>query len=216
MTIPILYEHEDFIVVHKPHGLLVHSNAPSLIKTLQSQLRLDAVPDPVHRLDKDTSGVIVVSKKKSATSTLSKLFQSKQVSKQYIALSNCKPKKKQGKIVGDMEKSRNGSYKLLRTTSSPAITRFSSVLLNNRNRLFFLSPLTGKTHQLRVALKSLSSPIIGDNRYGGKQADRMYLHAYAIEFTYMDEVISVHSNVIEGEHWPQLSTIKEHLHYKGM
>lgn len=215
MTIPVLFEHEDFVIVHKPIGQLVHGSDDSLIYAIQDQLGLSTPLDPVHRLDKDTSGTIILSKKKHATSRLSMLFQSKQVQKTYTAVTNTKPKKKQGKIVGDMEKSRNGSYKLLREKSSPAITHFFSVAIADGKRLFFLFPKTGKTHQLRVALKAISSPILGDNRYGGDCADRMYLHAYAITFDYLGNTISVSNPHLQGSEWPPLALIEEQLSQRG-
>ncbi|MEM0909621.1 MAG: pseudouridine synthase [Pseudomonadota bacterium] len=214
MTIPLLFEHPDFVIAHKSAGQLVHGDEDSLIYALQQQLEHLSPLDPVHRLDKDTSGVIVLSKVKSATAQLSILFQKRKVEKRYLAISDNKPKKKQGKIIGDMEKSRNGSYKLMRSTFSPAITHFSSVALSHGSqsrRLFFLAPKTGKTHQLRVALKALSSPIIGDKRYGGVQADRMYLHAYSIRFSYKNSEINVTSPILDGEYWPPLSFINDEL-----
>ena len=98
-----------------------------------------------------------------------------------------KPKKKQGWIIGDMEKSRRGKYKLLRSKKKPAITQFFSYLLSPGLRLFILKPLSGKTHQLRVALVSLGTPISGDTHYGGNATDRAYLHAWHLEFTHMNK-----------------------------
>ena len=81
-----------------------------------------------------------------------------------------------------MEKGRGGSWKLVREGGQLASTQFFSYGLGAGLRLFLLRPRTGRTHQLRVALKSLGSPILGDSRYAGSEADRGYLHAYAIEF----------------------------------
>ena len=76
-------------------------------------------------------------------------------------------------------------FKLLRTMNNPAITQFFSYNIANKQRLYLLKPHSGKTHQLRVALSSIGSPIIGDQLYGGIQADRGYLHAYALQFSYL-------------------------------
>ncbi|NQZ10809.1 MAG: RNA pseudouridine synthase, partial [Algicola sp.] len=102
------------------------------------------------------------------------------------AISDQKPKKKQGWIKGDMGKARRGEYKLLRTLENPAITRFISRVVDAGSRLFLVSPRSGKTHQIRVALKSIGSPILGDDLYYSdghlKDVDRGYLHAYALRF----------------------------------
>ena len=105
-----------------------------------------------------------------------------------------KPKKKQGWIKGDMGASRRGSYKLLDTKENPAITQFVSTALRTHERFFLIKPHTGKTHQIRVALKSLGSPITGDIRYAAsedaKKEDRGYLHAYALRFSLDKEEFS--------------------------
>lgn len=85
-----------------------------------------------------------------------------------------------------MTKARRGAWKLTRSMRNPAITQFSSKNIG-AYRLFILHPKTGKTHQLHVALKSLGSPILGDTRYGGTQAPRLFLHASEIAFTYQGE-----------------------------
>ena len=103
-----------------------------------------------------------------------------------------------------MGKARNGSYRLLRTLDNPAITRFWSRLDTSfGERLFLLKPHTGKTHQLRVAMKSLGAPIFGDTRYGGDEADRTYLHAWALEFNDGQAQQRVFSNP-SGFHWPDV------------
>lgn len=146
---------------------------------------------PVHRLDKLTSGLCVLAKTKACAAEFGRLFESKQVQKYYLALSDKKPSKKQGAIIGDMEKGRNGSWKLCASKKNPALTQFFSYSYRPGVRLFILKPRTGKTHQLRVALKSLGAPILGDTRYygvgpkgegGASREDRMYLHAYHLSF----------------------------------
>jgi len=97
-------------------------------------------------------------------------------------LSDRKPAKKQGWVRGDMEKGRGGAWRLLPSQANPAVTYFQSASLAPGLRVFFLKPLTGRTHQLRVALKSLGAPILGDALYQGSDADRTYLHAYALSF----------------------------------
>lgn len=186
--IRLLYEHDDFLVCDKPHGLAFHTEGDEdklrdgFVSLLRERFGSSSLY-PVHRLDKVTSGAILIAKNSEANSELSTLFQSKSVSKVYLAISDKKPKKKQGRIAGDMQKARGGSYKLCRTHTNPAITRFFAVQSND-NWGFWLMPETGKTHQLRVACKSLGSPICGDIRYGGSKAERCFLHAYQIGFSY--------------------------------
>jgi len=114
------------------------------------------------------------------------MLAAKTVEKYYLALSPVKHNKKQGSIIGDMQKGRRGSYLITREKSNPAITRFFAKSIVNHNGLrywfFVLKPDTGKTHQLRVALKSIGSPVLGDERYGQASADRGYLHAYKMRF----------------------------------
>ena len=121
---------------------------------------------------------------------LSVAFAEGRVSKCYIALSDRKPKKKQGTIRGDMTKGRRGSWKLLHSVENPAVTKFTSFGVPDIRpglRMFIVTPLTGRTHQIRVAMKSVGSAILGDTRYADKvaaeQEDRAYLHAAAITFT---------------------------------
>jgi tRNA pseudouridine32 synthase/23S rRNA pseudouridine746 synthase len=180
----VLEEKEDFIIISKSDGVEFHGE-----DQLVSSLRLDFKEIyGVHRLDKATSGVMVFAKSKTAQSALSKLFSERKVSKKYFALSNSKPSKKQGIIKGDIEKSRNGSYKMSRSLVNPSITRFTSNYCEScKVRVFNLLPKTGRTHQLRVVMRSLGAPIIGDSRYGGECSDRMYLHAYYLGFTYKGE-----------------------------
>ncbi|MEA3404744.1 MAG: TIGR01621 family pseudouridine synthase [Pseudomonadota bacterium] len=184
--IPIIFQNNDFIVVNKPEGLNFHSeDSAGLVVLVQQQLKVEQLY-PVHRLDKMTSGLVIFALNKITAQGFQKLFESRQVEKFYLAISDQKPKKKQGWIKGDMLPARRGSWMLTKTKNNPAITQFVSVLIQPGERLFLLKPTTGKTHQLRVAMKSLSAPICGDLRYGdsekAKLEDRGYLHAYAMSF----------------------------------
>lgn len=179
----ILDDQADFLVIDKAPGVAVQGDpaAPSVLELARRDLGL-AHLYPVHRLDMGTSGLVVAAKTAGANRALSQAFQAHEVTKCYLAISGKKPTKKQGWIIGDMEKSRGGSYRLCHSRENPARTVFRSYPVDGGRRLFVLRPITGKTHQLRVALKSLGSPIIGDTRYGGEAADRMYLHAWRLEF----------------------------------
>lgn len=180
--ISVVDETDDFVIVNKPVGQLVHGDGSlSVLAELKTQLNL-ACLHPVHRLDKETSGLLLFAKTEQANRELCEAFAARHVNKFYVALTAGKPKKKQGLIKGDMAKSRGGSFKLLNSTNNPAMTYLKSFGCEGGPRLWLLKPVTGKTHQLRVALKAWSCPIMGDERYGAVQSDRLYLHAYQLSF----------------------------------
>ncbi len=202
----VVFQHEHFIIVNKPMGVGVHreDDALGIIDLVKQQSDIEKLW-LIHRLDKVTSGLLILALNAQAAAELSSLFAQRKVQKYYLAISDKKPKKKQGAIIGDMEKSRNGTFKLNKSKHSPAITQFfSKGLVTNDatgKRLFVLKPKTGKTHQLRVALKSLGSPILGDTQYTGTKSDRVYLHAYALQFNYLDKSIEVCHSPDAGEHF---------------
>ena len=179
----LIEETAEYLVLNKPPGIVTQGADASsnLLATARSMFRLPQV-FPVHRLDADTSGIVLLAKNAQVSAGLSQLFQRHEIRKFYLALTDRKPIKKQGAIIGDMEKSRNGNWRLSRTARNPAVTHFFSFGLGNGMRLLVLKPETGRTHQLRVAMKSLSAPIVGDRRYGGLAADRLYLHAWQVHF----------------------------------
>lgn len=195
-SLEILFQHPDFVVIHKPCGISVHKDEEDigLTQHLANQLGVEKLW-LVHRLDKVTSGLLMLALNAQAASTLSQLFAQHQIHKTYLALSDKKPKKKQGLIIGDMEKARRGAWKLLPSKQNPAITRFHSISLQPNLRLFVLKPQTGKTHQLRVAMKSLGSSILGDRLYAGTSLaiDRTYLHAYRLQFIYQAQHFDIQS-----------------------
>ena len=198
----LLYNHADFLVVSKSTGVGFHSSSESdgLCSVIKKNENIFSLY-PVHRLDKLTSGLMLFAKSKKAARDLSNLFQQKEIEKYYISISNKKPKKRQGLISGDMQKSRRGSWKLLRTKLNPAKTFFFSKAYGNGLRINILKPLTGKTHQIRVALKSIGAPVLGDTLYSRKESayyDRGYLHAYVLRFSYMDEQHTFVDDPCEG------------------
>lgn len=184
----VVEDNPEFLVVVKDAGVDMHddSGVPGLVSRV-SAFQGRAMY-PVHRLDKVTSGLVILAKSSEAAHLLSELFACREIKKTYLAVSDRKPKKKQGWIRGDMAKSRNGSWKLMHSMENPAVTFFESKSLAIPGfRLFIVSPATGKTHQIRVALKSISAPIYGDLRYGGTESDRTYLHAFRLEFSFMGQ-----------------------------
>ena len=194
-----VFEHTDFFVFEKPAGASFHSEeGTGFFASLAAALPQETL-FPVHRLDKITSGLLLAARNKPAAKKLGVLFESHDIQKTYIALSDKKPSKKQGSISGDMQRTRDGNWKLLHSKKNPAITRFTSHSLMPNLRLFILQPQTGRTHQLRVMMKALGSPIIGDLRYGGTAADRGYLHALRLQFDWNEESIDIYSMPDTGE-----------------
>ncbi len=194
-----VFEHADFFVFDKPAGTSFHSEDGAGFFAQLTETYPTETLFPVHRLDKITSGLLLVARNKPAAQLLGKLFESHAIQKTYIAITDQKPSKKQGIISGDMQRTRNGNWKLLHSKKNPAITRFTSYSLAPNLRLFILLPKTGRTHQLRVMMKALGSPIIGDYRYGGTASDRGYLHAQRLQFEWHDEAIDIQATPYTGE-----------------
>lgn len=202
MMIPVLSQHPHFVVVNKPEGVHFHSQdgQPGLVVQLEAQLGEKLYP--VHRLDTPTSGVLLLARSSEAAAELSRAFAEHSMEKRYLALSDSKPKKKQGWVKGHIVKARRGAWKLAREgEGSQASTQFVSTGLGEGLRLFLLRPLSGKTHQIRVTLKSLGAPILGDRLYGGSDADRTYLHALSLAFEFRGERHHFVGLPERGEHY---------------
>ncbi len=210
--IPVLYEDEDVLVVDKPAGLVVHPGAGhkglSLAEQLLSQYpNLEGVGDPkrpgiVHRLDKDTSGCLVVAKTKESFAGLRDLFLSRQVEKHYLTLvfgqvlepfTLSKPMGKSSKDFRKMVLSGFLTAKFALTEAVP-LERLQVPSRNINSKrvdemtLLLVKLHTGRTHQIRVHLAGEGLPVAGDELYGGEQVrikglDRHFLHAYSIAFT---------------------------------
>ncbi|RZM83982.1 TIGR01621 family pseudouridine synthase [Pseudoalteromonas rubra] len=200
----VIASHPDFVVAHKPAGVSFHSEQESGFVALLAE-QLGEQLYPVHRLDKVTSGLLVLARSSDAAARLTERFTSRAVDKFYLALIDNKPKKKQGWVKGDMAKSRRGTYKLLTSQDNPAVTRFYSASIAPGLRACLLKPYSGKTHQLRVALKSLSAPILGDVSYGGSEADRVYLHAYCLSFEWDNERMTFYALPQGGARFAELA-----------
>ncbi len=198
----ILFQNNDFLVINKQPGIGFHDEDG--IDGICSIVRKDLgrLVFPVHRLDKVTSGLLLLAKSSEAAAKLAKLFELRQVQKYYLAIIDSKPKKKQGLVKGDMVRSRRSSWRLTKTLTNPAVTQFFSQSIGGGKRLVVLKPHTGKTHQLRVALNSLGSPVCGDPLYQSANAwryDRTYLHAYCLQFSLEGQDYSFVAEELVGE-----------------
>lgn len=213
-SIPVVFQHTDFIVINKPSGVSVHDKNEELgiVSLLKRQLSTTELfseklnsPDLwlVHRLDKVTSGCLLLAKNADAASQLGIEFQNRRVQKYYLALCDKKPKKRQGSVIGDLKKVRDGKWILARTNTNPSVTHFFDKGFEDGLRLQILKPYTGQTHQLRVVMNSLGATILGDEHYGGSSADRTYLHAWQLQFTFNSQRFYIQCLPEQGRHFLQ-------------
>ena len=191
-AIPILYEDSDLLIVDKPHLLLSvpgrHPiNRDSLISRLS--IRYPGVT-AVHRLDLDTSGLLVVPRTREALSEISRHFQARRVSKEYTALVWGQVADDQGEI--DLAIARDWinrpKQKICSDTGKPSLTRYQVLARNPKHTLLRLIPVTGRSHQLRIHLREIGHPILGCDMYAHPQAlraaPRLMLHATRLGFTH--------------------------------
>lgn len=189
--LPVIYLDDDVIVISKPVGVLTHSKgalndeftAADFFRRYTNFGIETNRPGIVHRLDRDTSGILIGARTEEAASLLQKQFADRKAKKIYIAILDGHLKEKQAKI--NLPIGRNptapSTFKI-DPKGKAAITTYTVLAENDTQSLVELAPLTGRTHQLRVHMQYLGAPIRGDRVYG-KAADRMYLHAKSLEIT---------------------------------
>lgn len=192
VDLPILYEDDDVIVVNKPSGLLTHakgglSDEPTVAEIIRPKTSFATDTDRpgiVHRLDRDTSGLLIIAKNSESAAHLQRQFAERTAKKTYIAITDGKPKLNAAKI--DLPIGRNPSAPStfrIDPNGKPAQTTYHVLAENNIQSLVELKPTTGRTHQLRVHLAHLNAPILGDRVYGKSSDCRMMLHAQKLEIT---------------------------------
>jgi 23S rRNA pseudouridine1911/1915/1917 synthase len=200
IPLSILFEDEHLVVIDKPAGLTVHPGSGNHDDTLANALvhRFQNLPEAsgadrpgiVHRLDKDTSGVLVVARSDAVQRALSAAFAERRVAKEYLALVHGVPRKDEGSIdlpVGRCEVART---KMRIDTEGGRASRTDWKMERRlpRNALLRCLPLTGRTHQIRVHLMSIQHPVVGDTTYGPRDwpwsalAPRLMLHAHRLAF----------------------------------
>ena len=190
----VIYKDDNIIVLNKPSGLAVQggTNTSRHVDGMLEALRfeLNEKPKLVHRIDKDTSGVLVLARNRTWADRLTKAFREHTLSKTYLALVNSCPKNPAGEIKAPLEKC--GEKSLVSPDGKPAATVYKT--LDEVGRKFALveaSPLTGRTHQIRAHMEYIGWPIVGDDKYfGGEKRqkyasipDKLYLHAYKIDLS---------------------------------
>lgn len=194
LPIHILYEDESVIAVNKPAGLIVHAGAGAHSGTLVnrlihhfaklSQLGGDLRPGIVHRLDKGTSGVLLVARDDAAHQNLARQFSSRTVEKVYLALVHGGVRGESGRIATPIE--RDSARRTRMTTRSgagrAALTEYRVLERFDKFTHLEVRIGTGRTHQIRVHLASIGHPVAGDRLYGAPAAERIFLHAHRIVF----------------------------------
>lgn len=203
IPLDVLYEDGDIIVVNKPAGLVVHPGAGRRTGTLVNAL-LHRCPDLggigdkirpgiVHRLDRDTSGAIVVAKTERAHRSLAGQFKDRTVEKEYLAVVAGRMPKKTGKIEAAIGRHATQRKKMSTRTrrGREAVTEYRVVGEGEKASLLCVRILTGRTHQIRVHMAAMGHPILGDGVYGGKSArpadlplPRQMLHARRLAFSH--------------------------------
>ena len=199
----IIYEDKDVIVLNKPAGLLVHKAKNDNEKTLADELlkhypKIARVGDDpqtrpgiLHRLDKDTSGIMIAAKNQAAFLFLKKQFQKRKIKKTYLSLVHGRVRDKQGIIDLPISMTRKKGLKRqaydFLDKSKPALTKWRVKQNFKHLTLLEVYPKTGRTHQIRVHLKSIGYPIAGDKLYKFKRQKtpknlkRQFLHAFKLD-----------------------------------
>ena len=198
LNIPIIYEDNDILVLNKAPGILVHGENSIVDWLVKKYPNIKSVgedptrPGIVHRLDKDTSGILLIAKNQKTFEYLKEQFQQRKIKKKYIALVYGKLKTESGLIDLAIGKSKKDFRK--KTTQKAigkireAVTEYKVLKRFNNFTLVEAYPKTGRTHQIRVHLKAIGHPVVCDKLYGRKKEvcpldlSRHFLHASSLEF----------------------------------
>lgn len=204
IPLDVIFENDDLIVVNKPAGMVVHPAAGHSSGTLVNAVLgyepdIEGIggeerPGVVHRLDKETSGLILMAKNERAHRWLQDQFRLRKVEKTYLALVDGKPKTPTGRVeayIGRDPKRRKQMAIVSEKKGREAISEYKTLESFNKHTLLEFHPLTGRTHQIRLHCAFLGCPIVGDAVYGRKnftmEIDRHFLHAAKLKITLPNE-----------------------------
>jgi 23S rRNA pseudouridine1911/1915/1917 synthase len=190
----IAYEDEHLLVVDKPAGMVVHPSAGHTGGTLVQALLARGIaggdvaerPGIVHRLDRDTSGLLVVARSEEAHRRLQDLVRERLLDRRYLALVRGRPRSRSGRIEAPTGRDRHDPFRQSLDTDTPreAVTHFELERLLPRHALLSVRLETGRTHQIRVHLAAIDLPVVGDPVYGvpDPELGRQFLHANRLSF----------------------------------
>jgi 23S rRNA pseudouridine1911/1915/1917 synthase len=197
LDLRIAYEDEHLLVVDKPAGTVVHPSAGHASGTLVHGLLAHAVaggeeaerPGIVHRLDRDTSGLLVVARSQEAHRRLQGLLRQRKLVREYLALVRGRPRSRRGRIEARIGRDRRDPTRISLDTDTPrdAVTNFEVVEPLARHALLRVALETGRTHQIRVHLAAIDLPVAGDPVYGVEGdlgLERQFLHAARLAFSH--------------------------------
>jgi len=207
MGLRIAYEDEYLVVVDKPAGLVVHPAPGHATGTLVHGLLAHDVaggeterPGIVHRLDRETSGLMVVARSEEAHRRLQALVRNRALERRYLALVVGRPRSRSGRIEAPIGRDRRDPFRRSLDTASPreAVTQFELLELFPRHALLDVKLETGRTHQIRVHLAAIDLPVAGDAVYGRPRElglERQFLHAARLAFVhpFTDEPVEAES-----------------------
>jgi 23S rRNA pseudouridine1911/1915/1917 synthase len=195
LELRITYEDEHLLVVDKPAGVAVHPSAGHGTGTLVHGLLGRAVaggedstrPGIVHRLDRDTSGLLIVARSEEAHRRLQRMIGQRKIQREYLALVRGRPKSHRGRIEAEIGRDRSDPTRVSLDTASPreAATQFEVAEFLGAHTLLRVHLETGRTHQIRVHLSAIDLPVAGDRVYGAPGdlgLERQFLHAARLAF----------------------------------
>lgn len=189
----VIYKDNNIIVINKPSGLAVQggTNTTRHIDGMLEGLKfgLEEAPKLVHRIDKDTSGILVLARSRKSAELLTKAFRERDLHKTYLALARGVPAKESGEIKAPLEKC--GEKVAVLPEGKRAVTAYRVIdEVGDKFSLIEACPLTGRTHQIRAHLEYIGCPIVGDDKYFGTErkrfaelSDKLFLHAYKIDLS---------------------------------
>ncbi|MBP9753330.1 MAG: RluA family pseudouridine synthase [Proteobacteria bacterium] len=186
----IIFEDDEICLFNKPYNLAVQGGTDTKrhLDGMLSLYKKGTSYKLVHRLDKDTSGILLLAKRPDVAHFLSDLFKTKEIQKKYIAVVHGHVRSFEGVIDLPLLKDFRGNKEIIVVSPNgrEAITEYTVLFKNKEYSVLLLKPITGRTHQLRVHLSHVGHPIVGDFKYGStaERGTRMHLHAKSITFPY--------------------------------